>query len=65
MQEKDKKILHLQQEINDLKYDLHDKDLDLRDQEEEFYNKLNSIQRVRCLENVKQIIITTFKILTH
>ena len=46
MQEKDKNILNLQHEINELKYDLHDKDLDMRDQEEEFLNKLNSVQKV-------------------
>ena len=46
MQEKDKKILNLQHEINELKYDLNDKDLDLREQEEDFYNKLNSLQKV-------------------
>ena len=46
MQEKDKQILNLQHEINELKYDLHDKDLDLREQEEDFYNKLNSLQKV-------------------
>ena len=46
MQEKDKKILNLQHEINELKYDLHDRDLDLRDQEEAFQNKLNNIQKV-------------------
>lgn len=48
MQEKDKKILNLQHEITELKYDLHDKDIDLREQEEDFYNKLNSLQKV-CL----------------
>jgi hypothetical protein len=46
MQEKDKQILNLQHEINELKYNLHDKDLDLREQEEDFYNKLNSLQKV-------------------
>jgi hypothetical protein len=46
MQEKDKKILNLQHEITELKYDLHDKDIDLREQEEDFYNKLNSLQKV-------------------
>ncbi len=61
MQEKDKQILNLQHEINELKYDLHDKDLDLREQEEDFYNKLNSLQKVTSFPfAIDQMLLSKF-----
>jgi hypothetical protein len=61
MKEKDKKIVDLQQQINELKQNLHDSQSQVKEMEENFNYKITNIQKVNRLFCLNDFFLVSFK----